>query len=119
MSKPSETSDSYFPMNAERPGTVSPVSFEEGAVRPTPVRTGSSSLTGSNPVSPLDCEYTKPTEDLDVAQQLAKQPTYWSAKGWIQRSVSSSAGPKVEDPETRARKFQEAKKDLLASVGRL
>ncbi|KAI1634125.1 hypothetical protein F4809DRAFT_643757 [Biscogniauxia mediterranea] len=75
---------------------------------------------GSNyPLPALDREYAKPTGELDVAKQLAKKPAYWSAQGWVHRAATSEPAPRVEDPETRARKFAEAKRDLLASAGRL
>ncbi|KAI1167523.1 hypothetical protein F5B18DRAFT_443117 [Nemania serpens] len=102
--QPSELSDSYFPKDA----TVSTLASE---------RSGSHSPTSHYPLSPLDREYTKPSQDLDIAQQLSKQPTYWSVKGWIQRTAGSSAHPAAEDPEMRARKFEQVKKDLLASAG--
>ncbi|KAI1188689.1 hypothetical protein F5B17DRAFT_255637 [Nemania serpens] len=102
--QPSELSDSYFPKDA----TASTQACE---------RSGSQSPTSHYPLSPLDREYTKPSQDLDIAQQLSKQPTYWSVKGWIQRSADLSARPAAEDPEMRARKFEQVKKDLLASAG--
>ncbi|KAI1195611.1 hypothetical protein F5X97DRAFT_307823 [Nemania serpens] len=101
--QPSELSDSYFPKDT----SPSPVASEGP---------GSHSPTANYPLSPLDREYMKPPQDLDIAQQLSKQPTYWSVKGWIQRSVDSSAQPAAEDPAMRARKFEQVKKDLLASA---
>ncbi|GAP87750.1 hypothetical protein SAMD00023353_2800880 [Rosellinia necatrix] len=109
--EPSEASDSYFPENT----TASTLASAAGAAD-TPL--DSDSPTSSNPLSPLDRQYTKPLQDLNIAQQLSKQPTYWSAKGWVQRSASSNTQQSNEDLEAKARKFEEAKKDLLASVGR-
>ncbi|KAI1115998.1 hypothetical protein F5Y14DRAFT_97875 [Nemania sp. NC0429] len=114
----SELTDSYFPKDAtastlagERSGSHSPTS----AASPT----STTSPNPNYPLSPLDREYTKPSQDLDVAQQLSKQPTYWSVKGWLQRTADSSAQPAAEDPEMRARKFEQVKKDLLASAGHI
>ncbi|KAI1816064.1 hypothetical protein GGS20DRAFT_269136 [Poronia punctata] len=108
--QPAEGGDSYFPKDA----TASTFPSSTTSATETPI--GASSL--DYPLSPLDREYAKPAQDIDIAEQLAKQPTYWSVKGWVQRSVSASKKPTAEDAETRARKFQEAKKDLLASFGR-
>ncbi|KAI0876090.1 hypothetical protein GGS24DRAFT_258972 [Hypoxylon argillaceum] len=109
--QPSEISNSYFPKGA----TASTLAPTISSATATP----SSGTTASPyPLSPLDREYTKPLQDLDIAQQLLKQPAYWSVKGWLQRSASPSIQPRAEDPEARARKFTEAKRDLLASVGR-
>ncbi|KAI0456113.1 hypothetical protein F5B21DRAFT_502589 [Xylaria acuta] len=110
--QPSETSASYFPKGATA-STV--VSMASAATTPsTPLSSNSSNY----PLSPMDREYTKPLQDIDVAHQLSKQPTYWSVKGWVQRTVSSGARPVAEDPEARTRKFEETKRDLLASFGR-
>jgi len=109
--QPAEAADSYFPKGATASAFAHNTSSTE-----TPL--SASSLSLDYPLSPLDREYAKPEEELDIAEQLAKQPTYWSVKGWVQRSVSASDRPPTEDAETRARKFEEAKKDLLASFGR-
>ncbi|KAH8166177.1 hypothetical protein CIB48_g2071 [Xylaria polymorpha] len=110
--QPSESSTSYFPKGA----TASPaVSTASRAITPETPLSGNSS---NYPLSPMDREYTKPLRDLDIAQQLSKQPTYWSVQGWLQRTVSSRERPVVEDPEAKTRKFEETKRDLLASVGR-
>jgi hypothetical protein len=112
--QPSELSDSYFPKGETSSAFTSSASPTETTETPF----GSSSPNLDYPLSPLDREYAKPEKDLDIAEQLAKQPTYWSVKGWVQRSIRSSNKRMVEDREKRARKFEEAKKDLLASVGR-
>lgn len=112
LKQPSEISDSYFP-TGETSSSVSTATSSPTESVETPF------IGPDYPLSPLDREYAKPIKELDVAEQLAKQPTYWSAKGWLQRSVSKSKKPMVEDPETRARKFEEAKRELLASAGRL
>ncbi|KAI0439609.1 hypothetical protein F4803DRAFT_553926 [Xylaria telfairii] len=110
--QPSESSTSYFPKGATASTAVSTAA---AAITPETPRSGNSS---NYPLSPMDREYTKPLKDLDIAQQLAKQPTYWSVQGWLQRTVSSRGRPAVEDPESKTRKFEETKRDLLASVGR-
>ncbi|KAI8950928.1 hypothetical protein F4801DRAFT_579041 [Xylaria longipes] len=110
--QPSETSTSYFPNNTTVSAAVSTTSAANTPGTPL-------NDTPSNcPLSPMDREYTKPLRDLDIAQQLSKQPTYWSVQGWVQRTASSRARPVVEDPEAKTRKFEETKRDLLASVGR-
>ncbi|KAI1126667.1 hypothetical protein F5Y10DRAFT_266870 [Nemania abortiva] len=109
--QPSETSNSYFPKGATASTLATPAIAAE-----TPL--GSNTPASTYPVSPLDRKYTKPIEDLNIAQQLSKQPTYWSVQGWLQRSASSSAQSPVDDPEARTQKFEATKRDLLVSVGR-
>ncbi|KAJ8130075.1 hypothetical protein O1611_g3556 [Lasiodiplodia mahajangana] len=109
--QPSETSNSYFPKGA----TASTLA---AAATPAETPLGSSTTASPYPLSPLDRQYTKPIEDIDVAQQLLKQPSYWSVQGWLQRSAGSGTQSSAEDPEARTRKFEEAKKNLLALAGR-
>ncbi|KAI5926576.1 hypothetical protein F4810DRAFT_545064 [Camillea tinctor] len=130
-SRPLSTSSSYFPSLSKRSSVSSTSSTSSSSPTsdspspssesPAPSKPASSSLIGSNyALPPLDREYAKPTEELDVAAQLAKKPAYWSAQGWVHRAAAAAdPAPRVEDPETRARKFAEAKRELLASAGRL
>lgn len=72
----------------------------------------------SYPIPPLEREYAAPTEELDVARQLAKKPLPRSLHSSLQRAATSSSRvPAVEDDETRARKLAAAKKELLALAG--
>ncbi|KAI0542255.1 hypothetical protein GGR58DRAFT_301605 [Xylaria digitata] len=114
LMQPSENANSYFPKGAT---ALTPASTTLAA-ETTETPLGGDSPALGNPLSPLDRDYTKPLHDVDIARQLSKEPTYWSVQGWVQRSASSSAEPAAEDPEAKTRKFEEAKKDLLASVGR-
>ncbi|KAI0118775.1 hypothetical protein GGR51DRAFT_497578 [Nemania sp. FL0031] len=109
--QPLETSTSYFPKDATASTLAAAATTAE-----TPL--SSSTVASPYPLSPLDRQYTKPIEDVNIAQQLLKQPVYWSVQGWLQRSTSSSIQSPAEDPEARTRKFEEAKKNLLASAGR-
>lgn len=111
--QPSEASDSYFPKGA----TTSSMPASTSTAGNTPL-TSNASTPNSHPLSPLDREYTEPSHDIDIAHQLSKEPTYWSVKGWVQRSASSNPRQEAKDLEARARKFEEVKRDLLASVGR-
>ncbi|KAI0603067.1 hypothetical protein F4775DRAFT_11518 [Biscogniauxia sp. FL1348] len=132
--RPLSTSSSYFPRLSKRSSVSSQLSTASSTAQQhsTPSSSSSSpssslsskpaslSLIGSHyPLPPLDREYAEPTGELDVAKQLAKKPAYWSAQGWVHRAATSEPPRRVEDPETRARKFAEAKRDLLASAGRL
>ncbi|KAI1500685.1 hypothetical protein F5X99DRAFT_385123 [Biscogniauxia marginata] len=124
--RPSEASDSYFPGSASKRSSVSSTSSMSTAIEsPSSSKANSTSSPSSSPVignyplPPLDRNYAEPKGELDVAKQLAKKPAYWSAQGWVHRAATVEAKPRIEDPETRARKFAEAKRDLLASAGRL
>lgn len=75
-------------------------------------------MIGTNyPIPPLERQYTPPTEELDVARQLAKKPLPRSLHSSLQRAASASTQKKVEDEETRARKLADAKRQLLALAG--
>ncbi|GAW22224.1 hypothetical protein ANO14919_117600 [Xylariales sp. No.14919] len=112
---PSEKANSYFP---KRASTLTPASTTS-AVITTETPLGSNTSASHHPLSPLDREYKNPfLYDIDVARQLSKQPTFWSVRGWVQRSASLNVEPAVEDPKARTRKFEEAKRDLLGSVSR-
>ncbi|KAI0528066.1 hypothetical protein F5B22DRAFT_17898 [Xylaria bambusicola] len=112
--RPSETAASYFPKDT----TVSTIAPTPSAASTAETSSGDSPVASSNPLSPMDREYAEPLQDFDIAQQLSKQPAYWSIQGWLQRSASSEARPIKEDAAARRRKFEEAKRDLLASAGR-
>ncbi|TGJ87730.1 hypothetical protein E0Z10_g1043 [Xylaria hypoxylon] len=112
--QPSEDANSYFPKGATALNLASTTSA--AIAIETPLSGDCSAV--SHPLSPLDREYTKPIHNIDIAHQLSKQPTYWSVKGWVERSASVTVQSAAEDPEARTRKLEEAKRDLLASVGR-
>lgn len=112
--RPAETASSYFPKGA----TTSTTASTPSAGSPTETTFGENSATSTHPLSPLDREYAEPLQDFDIAQQLSKRPAYWSLQGWLQRSASSDTEGVREDPAARTRKFEEAKRELLASAGR-
>ncbi|KAI0481096.1 hypothetical protein GGR56DRAFT_688560 [Xylariaceae sp. FL0804] len=84
---------------------------------------------------PLDRQYARPAGELDVAAQLARPPAYWSARGWVSRAAAAAAAAEAEEEDDRARRgedfkadhsarrarsrLEEAKRELLASLGRL
>lgn len=70
-------------------------------------------------IPPLERQYVAPTEELDVARQLAKKPLPRSLHCSLQRAAVSTKKPMVEDNETRARKLAAAKKELLALAGQI
>ncbi|KAI1340521.1 hypothetical protein F5Y15DRAFT_41959 [Xylariaceae sp. FL0016] len=126
--QPSEAADSYFPHNTSKAGsqrsssssTVSSSSPNVETSTSSPFTTEKTSPIGPQyPLPPLDREYQKPATDLNVAAQLAKQPNYWSTRGWLQRTASADPKPHVESAEARTRKFEETKKELRASAGRI
>ncbi|KAK5636691.1 hypothetical protein RRF57_012403 [Xylaria bambusicola] len=112
--RPSETANSYFPKDA----TASTIAPTPSVSSTTETPSGASPVASSHPLSPMDREYAEPLQDFDIAQQLSKEPAYWSVRGWLQRSASSETQPIKEDAMARTRKFEEAKRDLLASAGR-
>ncbi|KAI1170730.1 hypothetical protein F4777DRAFT_568187, partial [Nemania sp. FL0916] len=83
------------------------------------VTSGTKASASRHPLSALDRDFAKPLQELDIAYQLSKRPTYWSVRGWIERSAYSSVQPVVEDPDMRTRRFEEVKRSLLASASRL
>ncbi|KAI1074336.1 hypothetical protein F5B20DRAFT_440938 [Whalleya microplaca] len=109
--QPSESSGSYFP---EAGTSVSSVSSETPPVETPATTKALNSPIGHYPLPPLEREYVEPTEELDVARQLSLKPLPWSLHSSLQRAASSEQKPVVEDETERARKFAEAKRELLA-----
>ncbi|KAI1098991.1 hypothetical protein F4804DRAFT_100231 [Jackrogersella minutella] len=116
--KPSEASRSYFPEAIPSPPSSS-VSSESDEETPSPSSRINQMIGASYPIPPLERQYTPPTEELDVAQQLAKKPLPRSLYSSLQRAAATSRQPVVEDEETRARKLADAKRELLALAGQI
>ncbi|KAI2626567.1 hypothetical protein GGR54DRAFT_637138 [Hypoxylon sp. NC1633] len=124
--QPSEISSSYFPNSSPSPtfSSASPLSASSETDEETPVSVTSraSPMIGTNyPIPPLERQYTPPTEELDVAAQLARKPLPRSLHSSLQRAAAtaSTKKPVVEDEETRAKKLADAKRELLALAGHI
>ncbi|KAI2470432.1 hypothetical protein F4781DRAFT_179984 [Annulohypoxylon bovei var. microspora] len=123
FSKPSETSRSYFRDTSPSP-TTSSLSESEEEASPSPAPSPNSKINqmigASYPIPPLEREYAPPTEELDVARQLAKKPLPRSLYSSLQRAATKpSRKLTVEDEETRAKKLADAKRELLALAGQI
>lgn len=124
--QPSEVSRSYFPSasqpsptsSSSSPLSSSPNSDSEDSLI-TPMTRASPMIGMNYPIPPLERQYSAPTEELDVARQLAKKPLPRSLHSSLQRAAVSARKPLVEDGETRARKLAAAKKELLALAGQI
>ncbi|KAI8966354.1 hypothetical protein F5Y11DRAFT_354490 [Daldinia sp. FL1419] len=114
---PSEAADSYFPERTPSP-TSSSETEDDG---PTPAVAKASRMIGAEyPIPPLEREYSPPTEELDVAQQLAKKPLPRSLHSSLQRAASQQPAKRpVDDEETKRQKLAAAKKELLALAGQV
>ncbi|KAI1762493.1 hypothetical protein GGR53DRAFT_416226 [Hypoxylon sp. FL1150] len=123
--QPSENMSSYFPaVTSSSPTSSSPLSSSSNSDSEeslfTPATKASPMIGSSYPIPPLERRYMAPTEELDVAQQLAKKPLPHSLHSSLQRAAAvSTKKPLVEDDETRARKLAAAKKELLALAGQI
>ncbi|KAG4219855.1 hypothetical protein PC116_g31666, partial [Phytophthora cactorum] len=117
--QPSESADSYFPERT--PSPTSSVSSETEDDGPTPVTKANNRMIGAEyPIPPLERQYSPPTQELDVAEQLAKKPLPRSLHSSLQRAASRPAARKpVDDEETRRQKLEAAKKELLALAGQV
>ncbi|KAI0844982.1 hypothetical protein F5Y00DRAFT_247609 [Daldinia vernicosa] len=113
---PSEAADSYFPERT--PSPASSISEAEDDA-PTPVAKANRMIGPEYPIPPLERDYSPPTEELDVAQQLAKKPLPRSLHSSLKRAASRTALKPVDDEETRRQKLAAAKKELLALAGQL
>ncbi|OTB08358.1 hypothetical protein M426DRAFT_316982 [Hypoxylon sp. CI-4A] len=123
--QPSEVSASYFPEGSPSPtSSTSPLSSSSEAEDETPSpsqspATRATQMIGTNyPIPPLEREYAPPTEELDVARQLAMKPLPRSLHSSLQRAAAVPVRQLVvEDDETRAQKLADAKRQLLALAG--
>lgn len=118
FNKPTEANSSYFPSSQPQTPEDSPrgsisLSRPEEAVAPVAPRLHRSQ-TGSNPLPPFARDFPKPAEEIDVAKQLAMQPPKRSLHDSLRRWGTMERQQKVEDAETKARKFEEAKRELRA-----
>ncbi|KAI0883639.1 uncharacterized protein GGS22DRAFT_167594 [Annulohypoxylon maeteangense] len=123
FSKPSETTHAYFRDTSPSP-TTSSLSESEEETSPSPAPSPNSKanqmIGASYPIPPLERQYAPPTEELDVAHQLAKKPLPRSLYSSLQRAAAKpSRKPVLEDEETRAKKLADAKKKLLALAGQI
>ncbi|KAH8737997.1 hypothetical protein BGZ61DRAFT_526032 [Ilyonectria robusta] len=71
---------------------------------------------GTRPLSPLQREFPKPAQDVDVKAMLEREPGRWSIQGQIAANQQRHKPTLNEEElkERRARDFEAAKKDLLA-----
>ncbi|KAF7543980.1 hypothetical protein G7Z17_g10301 [Cylindrodendrum hubeiense] len=76
---------------------------------------------GSRPVSPLQKEFPKPSQDVDVKAMLERQPGRWTIQGQIAANQQrpKPALSEEELKQRRVRDFEAAKKDLLTFHGNL
>ncbi|KAK8055468.1 hypothetical protein PG993_000695 [Apiospora rasikravindrae] len=123
--QPAEEGTSYFPKTAysSRRSSISSNSTQTSAVSaesslPQPPAL-TRSYTGTNPLPPLARDFPAPTEDLDIATQLARMPLKRSLHDSLRRAATTEPRrARVDSPEIRARKLAAAKQDLLALAGR-
>ncbi|OTB17868.1 hypothetical protein K445DRAFT_364894 [Daldinia sp. EC12] len=116
--QPSESADSYFPERTPSPTSSVSETEDDG---PAPVTKANNRMIGAEyPIPPLERQYSPPTQELDVAEQLAKKPLPRSLHSSLQRAASRPAARKpVDDEETRRQKLEAAKKELLALAGQV
>ncbi|KAH7041201.1 uncharacterized protein B0I36DRAFT_312357 [Microdochium trichocladiopsis] len=121
-----ETSDSYFPSSATAANSSSSTSANSTATstpgyssassstvgpRPPPVKQTSSGV-GPYPLSALDRHHALPEEELDLEKQLAKPPLPRSLHSSLRAAAASERRKLVgDDPETKAQRLAEAKKE--------
>lgn len=77
--------------------------------------------TPTNPLPPLSREFPRPVEEVDVKTALERQPGRWTIKGQIEANMrrAQQATDDEAAKEKRARDFEAAKRELLASHGNL
>ncbi|KAI1469358.1 uncharacterized protein F4812DRAFT_422801 [Daldinia caldariorum] len=137
--QPSESADSYFPERATSPTssvseseddspmtttttipTIITTTTAATAISTTPAPKANRMIGAEYPIPPLEREYSPPTQELDVAEQLAKKPLPRSLHSSLQRAASRPASrPPVDDEETRRLKLEAAKRELLALAGQV
>lgn len=102
--------------NASETSTPALSPFSTPVLGPSePVEAGASAIVDSL-LPPLLREFPKPSDEIDVEQALDRQPGRWTLKGQMEAN-QRRAQLKDEnvDMEQRARAFEKAKQELLAS----
>jgi hypothetical protein len=113
--KPEEAGESYFPTTSSRRSSLS--STSTGSQESLPAKL-LRSHTGANPLDAMSREYPEPTQEIDVAKQLAMQPRKHSLHHSLKRAAATERMVVVEDSETKAKKLAAAKAELLALAGK-
>lgn len=117
--RPIEDNASYFPednTSTESSGrsSLSDDGPERISRRPQQLRRAQ---TGNNPLEAMARNYAAPTEEVDIAKQLALEPQKRSLHDSLKRNATFERAPKVEDAETKAKKLAAAKAELRAMAG--
>lgn len=128
IKKPTEASTSYFPepvvaataaatttassSSSSAPSRRSSVSSSVSSQARAAAHTAASS--SGNPLDILSRAYPAPTEEIDVAKQLAMEPPKHSLHDSLRRAAAAEPSLKPDDAETRARKLAAAKAELLS-----
>jgi hypothetical protein len=68
------------------------------------------------PLDPLSRSYPKPAHEPSLDELLARAPLKWSLGHYVKNARERKV---VEDPEERARRFEEAKMRLLRDKERI
>ncbi|TPX12060.1 uncharacterized protein E0L32_007175 [Thyridium curvatum] len=103
---------SYFPRSHRSSISSGSTDLAEVARPAQPSRvTTSSSQAPQAPVDPLSREYPKPAAEIDVAEALTREPRKWTLAHWAKNAKDTQ--PATLSKEIQARKFEEAKKELL------
>ncbi|KAH6654348.1 hypothetical protein BKA67DRAFT_564812 [Truncatella angustata] len=117
LRKPIEAGESYFPeaggVAVSRRSSVSSTSTGSDELRPV---TLGRSHTGLNPLDPMSRDFSKPTEEIDVAKQLSLEPRKFSLHHSLKQAKERVVA--IDDAETKAKKLAAAKAELLALAGK-
>ena len=111
----------YFAVTGSKSSTPGTTPATTPGVRPIDVADSIASKTPANPLPPLSRDFPRPVEEIDVKTALERQPGRWTIKGQIEANMRR-AQQNMDDEaakEKRARDFEAAKRELLASHGSL
>lgn len=89
--------------------------------RPLDVADSFAPKTPAKPLPALSRDFPRPAEEVDVKTALERQPGRWTIKGQMEANMRR-AQQNIDDEaakEKRARDFEAAKQELLASHGTL
>ncbi|KAI9166680.1 hypothetical protein HJFPF1_02794 [Paramyrothecium foliicola] len=75
------------------------------------------SKTPTNPLPALSRDFPRPVQEVDVKTALERQPGRWTIKGQMEANLrrSQQNADDEAEKEKRAREFEAAKRELLAS----
>ncbi len=108
----------YFALSRKSSNSTISSDFHERPAEPSRTSTTSSLASLSTPtIDPLSRTYPKPTHEINVAEALSREPRKWTLGYWAKNAKDMPLP--MHNKEVQARKFEEAKRELLRAKAEL